>query len=391
MGENQTMMRMLLAVGLVMLLVSALYTGQNPAWATLQSSLSVGPSFPTWGNPYSLQTASVGLTIVGNATWGLSSTNFQYGQNAVSPVVVSNSGGPVNCAAGAHVTGVTAYPGQYWDCLNTKDGEASLVGMSGLRYTNADGALIDGYQFGVQLSNISGIDLRSQVLNVTIDTECNTQTANPVDFTVDIIKTVKTLGSWPRPPYLYPQQVSIGTGVPIGTTKCGYGTPPGPFGDTWFNVTNFINYQSGLYVSGQRLGNFSGAQMAVTINRWGQSVYISYMHVTINYLVDNSVTSQTCGGFDIGCVVSNIWNWLSTTIVFFIGGFIFAVQWVAALILFFIGIIVNFIIGFITVMIWFLAMPGVPPVVQAMIDVPFIAMLGGLFLAILSKIRGGSG
>lgn len=338
-----------------------LYAGSGP-------TMPFNPTVPTFGGPqsYALQIGTLGLTIVGNATWGLSSTNFQYGNNAVSPVVTYNTTTP--CAEGAHVTGVTAYPGEYWDCLNTKDGEASLVGMSGLRYTNGDGVLIDGYQFGVQLSNISGIDLRYQVLNVTIETQCNTQTANPVDFSVDIIKTNKVLGSWPNPPYSYPQQVSIGTGFPIGSTKCGYGTPPGPFGDTWFNVTNFINYQSGLYVSGQRLGNFSGAQMAITVNTWGQSIYISYMSVTINYLVDNSVTTQTCvnlAGFtDIGCVISNIWNWLTTFIVFVVGGIVSTVVYLGE----WTGFLLQSLANYASVIVWLYSIPGMYSMIQLFVS-----------------------
>lgn len=373
-----------------------MFPGANPAWQTLVHDLSTGPNFPTNpANPLALNTASVTLHARANDTWGFSSSTSTYGHAAVSPYQVFTDGSDPTCRAGAHLVSVTNYPGQYWNCVNTDDGPASGITLTGLAFTNGDGTFMNGFTWAVRMDNITGIDPQDQIVNVTVHAKCNTQTTPGITFDAALLRNAPNPG-FDDAPAFYPLAVEEAHAIPLGTGKCDYGGIPtvSGVGPNFFDVLLLANFQNGILVSSQRIQNLTHTSLMISATTWGQSVSISYIDVTIYYLNENaSSLNQSCGTFDVGCVVAKIWNAAVGFIIFLVGAAISGGGWLWAVIVFGVSIIVNFIIGFIEVLIWMMTMPGlgVPPLVQGFVDVAVIGWIGYSLYEFIKILRGGGG
>lgn len=399
---SQMMMRMLWGIGLIMLLVTSMFPGANPAWQTLVHDLSTGPNFPTNpSNPLALNSAQVTLHARANDTWGYQFENGQYNSAAgeVSPVSIFTDGSDPNCGQGRHTVGAMAYPGKYWPCVNTDDGAASGINLPGLAFTDVNGVIHNGYTWAVRLDNITGIDPQDEILNITLDVKCNTQTTPGIDFVGDILQNTPVRGKDDEPALMaigHPDALSIAHLTRVGTQKCDYGGPitGSGVGPNFFNVRLVANFQNGIMVSSQRIGNFTHTSLMISSSVWGQLVSISYLTITVYYLNENASTlNQQCGTFDIGCTVTKIWNAAVGFLIFVVGAASSAGQWLWAVITFGVSIIVNFVLGFIEVLIWMMTMPGlgVPPIVQGFIDVAVIGWIGYSLYEFLKILRGGGG
>lgn len=380
MAESEGLARIFVFMGALMLLIIAFNPGSNAAWSGLTNTLSNPPTFPG-NNPYARQVGTVTLPIVGNGTWGLDMATSTFGANAVSPSGTFGSAG--GCGNGAHVNSGVSYPGDYWDCLNSRDGEASGVFLNGVSSVSASGTRNEGFGFNARLGNITGLDPRQRVLNITVSSQCNAATTINGTFNVNFVPTTPTLGTWGTP-VGYPDIHNIGLAAPLGNATCDYGGLPPPFGGRWFNVTNYVNYQNGFMVGGQTLGNFSGAEMLVAVRQWGARIDISYMSVTINYLKENTVSNPKCDSLDIGCQFGNFVNWLGDVFSFFAGLIAYGVAWIVWIVSVGVGIGSGIILS----LIWVLAIPGMPPEMQAILDVFIIGTLAYVFVVFVFTVRG---
>lgn len=387
------LMRMIVALGLVMLLATAIFPGSNPAWTALQNSLATGPNWPA-GSGLAALTKSVVIHPRANDSWGFDFATSKYDNppglvhNEVSPYLIFTDGSDPQCGAGSHVSHVTPYPGQYWHCVVNDDANKSGIILPGLAFTNGDGVTMNGYTWGVRLDNITGIDPQDQIVNITLKVKCNTQTNPAIDFTADIFQNTPVKQGDDHS-VIFPDALSIAHMTRVGPQECAYGGIPGStgVGPNFFPVNLTANFQNGIMVSSQRIGNFSHTTLMINANTWDQDIVITWAEVIVSYLDENaSSLNASCNTFDIGCQVAKIWNAI-------VGTAIFVGAWVWAFITFAVGIIVNFVIGFIDSVIWFNTMPGLgaPTIVKAVVAVPFDGMVAFMLYSILKLLRGGGG
>lgn len=385
MSHTRNLTDMVMFIGIVMLLVSQIYPGANANWSAFVTEISNPPTVPG-GNPLALNTKTVTLPIVGNGSWGYSSVTSTFGNPAVSPSAVFNATG-TPCGQGAHVSGGVAYPGQYWNCLTTKDGQSSGVNLAGLAFVDLAGILHNGYNMVLQLGNISGIDMQNQVVNVTISAECNSN-ANNITFIADLLQTRTVLGQWPNPSSVYPNALSIAHAEFMGNKKCEYGGAPPPWGGHWSNVTLVSNFQNGIYVSSQRLQNFTGAQLLITTNGWATGLQISYISVVISYLDENSSSiNANCNNLDpltgVACTLSKAWD-------AFAGFLTVAVLFVSGWIVWGVSIFVDFLVGFFGSIVWFMnpANTHMPVIIQSVVDLIMVVSIVSLIMTFVQIVRG---
>lgn len=129
---------MVVFIGLLMVFISLISPGANAAWTNLQSSLQVGPQFPTYINPFTQIKSYAGLIAVANGSNPPASTH--------------------NCPSNA-----------WWQCLTPGAHSSS----SWLTTTNSIN------NFTVRLSyGDSGVAFSKQVLQMQLSLGCNSTTLN---------------------------------------------------------------------------------------------------------------------------------------------------------------------------------------------------------------------
>lgn len=386
MGAGQTVGKCIATIALIMLFINLIVPG-NTAWTGFQSALAT--PFPAFGNPLTLNTKTITIYPRANDSWGRTFVDGTYGHNAVSPsgANVYTDGSDPRCGAGSHVSGVTPYPGSYWPCVTTDDGDKSGIILPGLSFTNANGVEMNGYTWGVRMDNITGIDVQDQIVNITLHVKCNTQSSLSVGFTAYLSTMFPVLG----------QEDGV-TGVGgssagmevVGNQKCAYGGVPGAtgVGPNFFDVTLLANYQNGILVSTQRLQNFTHTHLVINAQTWAHDVVISYLYVTIAYLDENSSSlNSQCNTFDIGCQAAKIWNSAVGFILFLVNGAI----WAGGVALWFVTILATFAWGLVGSLIWLLAIPAPfspPAVVQGILDIVILGLLGEILIVGISEVRG---
>lgn len=129
---------MVVFVGLMMVFISLVYPGANAAWTNLQTTLQVGPQFPTYINPFTQIKSYAGLIAVANGSNPPFSTH--------------------NCPAN-----------QWWQCLIP----GSNSSASWLTTSNVVN------NFTVRLSyGGTGIPFAKQVLQMQLSLGCNSTSLN---------------------------------------------------------------------------------------------------------------------------------------------------------------------------------------------------------------------
>lgn len=344
--EQHTISNTLLFLGLVMFVITFMSLGSNTSWTGLQTTLSNGPALPqnpSFGDPYTLSEHSVTITPVANGWYG--------------PMSTWNSGGVSHC--------VGAFPwtsGDYWGCASTSDNGVSFVTVSPACCSNP-------YTVSFNMSTF------------TLDTGTGTHTDL---LAIDVTFACKTEGGFTDNWY-------------FGFTDPA--TPNIQFASTqyskdtcnlngWQTLHAIGNYRIGLNVTPFDISKFSGSHMVAQINNTVVTD-LSYVSATITYMVENFNKDVTYTSYDIGCVLNQGITWLNDFFSFLVGSAIFIVRYVAALLGFFFSIVAGLVVGLVGSLVWLMAMPGMPPFLQAGLDILLLAVIGNFFYVVIRLLRGG--
>jgi hypothetical protein len=140
-AESNTLFRIVVILGFLFLLVGiggsqALFPGSDAAWTSFRNSLSTGPQFPTFQNPFS--------------------TNY------ITAITVPDRNG----ATSGHESVFGCAAASYWMCLQSNDGDTSYVVLN----NTVDGGSLDaihtsGY-VNVHFNNLTAGNVVSLVLTV---------------------------------------------------------------------------------------------------------------------------------------------------------------------------------------------------------------------------------
>ncbi len=351
MAHARSIAKIILVLGFLVLLINEIPgMPRNTAWENLESTLSHGPSLPAspvFGDPYTLSEHTLLLTVVGDS--------------ALKPYATTDTDAVPNCS--------TQFPytaGAYWGCVNSDDNSVSYASVSPACCANP-------YEFSVTLSTFSlglGTNQHTDLIFVNVTYSCKAEGTSPsgAPFNFDFFDGVTVFA-----------HTDQGTG-------CVYTSGDGnPF--RTFTATG--DYRNGLEVTPFDITKFSGTQLIAQVANTIVAD-ISYLAVRVTYMVENFDKTINCGT-DVACAIGQAWSWFSDFVRFVIGGFIFIFQYAAGIIIYFFSLISNFVIGLITAITFFFAIPGTPPIIQGIIDVFMVGMIGYLVIFLLGLIRGHNG
>lgn len=376
MSDSNSFGKMLLFVGILMLLVSAIMPGANGAWTALQGTLSVGPGLPAFDNPFALQTKTFTLYVAGN---GLI-------EPPVSEVLPP-SASPLNGCTNT----VTPETGTWYRCLQTDDGNSTFISINSAGGNSCHGVpwCAPGYVTTVNMTDVpSNINRNyhlafagSAHMTTRVDFSCQREglaEGGRVQF--GFYRAGANISS--DPPLPGGEFMATGDNCPYGGT--------GFFGvDSNFQHKNATDYSivGPFDVSGDTVANWTGGvQMVITLASSPATVDISYVSVTILYLEDPTA-GVSCGG-DFLCQIGLVLSAIFQLGLFLVNGVVFVVTFIVEIVVFLFNIITGLFFGFLLVLVWLLTGTGAPPIVQAIIDVPIIAILGVMFFNVVKIIRG---
>lgn len=301
-------------IGLMMLLINLLYPGANPAWSTLETTIQTGPNFPTFNNP--LHGANYTQVVLPGEDFG-NQPNAKH-----------------RCT-------------DYIDCLNTWDapfisGGVPLANASYVEYNSGPGGTY-AFQFLEQGYSTGGLAITVAQVNVT----CSSGWAGTVQIRLDF----------------YPSGNSSLIGY---TTFVCQNT--GPFGLAYQSAPLSFN-GAGPFPANL----FSNARVNVSSSTTNKTVNIGF--IGLRLLVEGG--TRACGStiWDTGCVLAQFFGSMVLYVQLFVNFIVYAVSWLAAVLLFIGSIIINVLLGIVLSLFYFYALPGAPTIVQAAVDVIMTALL----------------
>ena len=354
MSDVSNIAKILIVLGVLSLVAGAMPgMPTNTAWSDLEATLSAGPNLPAspeFGNPYTLSTQYVDLSPASNGTYL-----------------------PVNAIGTGNGCNVTTYPfntssPDWWRCVGSEDANAS--------YLQITGASFEASRFSVTLDNFTvSVPTNGNIhlLSATLTYQCKADGAGPV---TTLFRLLFTTG--PR----------SGSEMNAGesTSACGL--------SDWTTYTITADYSPGLNVSLIDPNELSGSELVVALDDT-VSTWYSYVHVQIAYAVFQFTDRDCQADFpadaigQFACTVDQGIHWFGDFVLFLASGALFLIQYGAALLLYFFGLISGFVLGIVVSFTFFFSIPGAPPIVQGLMDIILIGMIGYVALTILRLLRGG--
>jgi hypothetical protein len=169
MSESNTLFKLILALGIVFLFIGLLgasfpaYAGATASWDAFTNSISTGPTFPTFQNPFATQRQNFTLLPIADGS--------------VPPASVTDNDAVASCDTDATPTA------NWWGCLINRDASTSYVGSNN--------------QWRVILGAASGIPSANPILFLTVDIQCRTPSVDtPIQvdlFKADDVSLVATI------------------------------------------------------------------------------------------------------------------------------------------------------------------------------------------------------
>jgi hypothetical protein len=142
-------------------------------------------------------------------------------------------------------------------------------------------------------------------------------------------------------------------------------------GPTWDQISGADNFVASLDDSGL-----------------GIVVDITFMAIQVDSHEDRGGTCATDPFGNMGCQIARFIDTLGRGILFFINGIMWIATSIAAVAIFTGTITVVFFSAIINTAIFFLALPGAPPIVQAIVAIVFLALVVALLIDFIRIIQG---
>lgn len=315
----------MILLGFLFILVGALYPGQDAGWNSLRKTISTGPTFPSFDNPFA--------------------RNFLFTQqepNASVGTFTSVTGCPTNA---------------FWKCVSTNDGNKSYV------------TLHDAFQiFDFNLTNLqpAGIEVTGVVVNIW----CRGNQTTEFKVFVGLSLTDQTYAF--NCPVFSDRLNASFSQVSFGLRPvCTAALPPNTY-CSWFSQ------------------NFNRTSISIRSQPQGTNPkgFTDFTYIRFD-IYSNRQTPCTGSSFDaFGCQISRLFIGIVNGILYVVNGIVFVAGIIAALLVFIGGIISGFLLGTLTAMGWFLAVPGAPDIVQKIFAAAFLGGMGFLLFKIVQTVRG---
>lgn len=322
---------MVVFVGFLMVLVSALYPGANAAWGTLEATVQTGPNLPTAQSPNLIRTF-FNTVPISNASVG---TTYQ-------PFAVHD------CTMAAYWQCITTQPfgGNASSFATLKQGVAGTVNMS----VNMQVAqpVPPAYQIAyIQVGAICSNDLVGKFLFVSFWRNINNHTGSPF-YTAQLF-------------------------CPFGQTR----------GFAFWNDTT----------PSEQVGTLSMADFGFSTALIFGDIHAEYniSELIVSFGVTAMVSCQGGGLLNANAVACQIGNAVTQFVNFMVGigaGIVFVLSLIVGLFVFVVQLMVGVLVGFMGTLFYFFNLPGAPSFVQALIDAIFVGFLIVLSLLIIDRAVG---
>lgn len=328
MSESSILVKFVVIVGLLMVLIAALYPGANTAWSTFSTAVTTGPNLPSWQNPNGLISQYHDLVPSANNSVG---TLYQ-------PYYVNS-----------------CMKAQYWVCVYP----FGPVGSG----TSTVSLPIAHNNFSYVANFLEGFNSNYQIAYIQAIVTCNVT-----------IRSTATV--W------HPLVFNFAHGANNHSFSWFYSTyVQCPVGNVRSNVYS-NDTQPSAQTGTLSLADFAASSVFVYLGGGtGDNVTIS----GINFVIGTTTLVSCIGGglLNANAIACQIGNFVTQVVMFFatIGsGIVFVISFIVAVLGFLWTVFTGILIGFAGSMYYFLALPGAPSWVQGIVDAFFI---GGLFVFFL--------
>ncbi|HKZ42784.1 MAG TPA: hypothetical protein VJ044_17605 [Candidatus Hodarchaeales archaeon] len=334
MAESHTIMKIVVGLGILVLLITTLTTPtyvdepipQDSSWNTFSNSLTNGPDFPEFDNPFT-RYSSKGTALPDNPT------------NGGSPTLITF----VGCN---NETTDSMRP----DCVNTQDGDESYVefvndtGFFEFNWTRKD------------FFSFTGAEIRKVILTV----QC--RTTNGTDaFNFGLVWGNNTGGPFQS----CPRSEKYTDVLYEFNTPTGYGNNP-------FEFTPSDPRQA--YLSSGGLGRVATGRF-------------TFIRIEV-FVTDEVVCTATNWFNDQACQIGRFVDTVIKGFLYFFNAVSYVLSSIGVALVWIGTVVVNLFIGLIGLFGAFFSVSGAPPLVQAIITMFFVGMVSFVIIFIVLILRG---
>ncbi len=333
MSDNVVAIKLVTVLALTIFLANLMGVGAASPFATLQATLSTGPSLPVFNDPFQLR---------------------DYVALVITPIGPSNAtflfpDGTFGCSSA-----------QYWECMSERD-TSTYITISGSRP-------FDPVTFrGDDIPDVADDIIVSKV---GVEIHYNSRVISTIRLGVmtSIIDTPPGFG-W--------------SSVPIFNMTL-------PSSDDWTTEEQVGQPFQRIHLAPLKSQALNPIQYSILSVDW-EDIDISFLEITIYAGGDPECLSPAGAWFpivdELACQVGQGVDWFLTGIQFVVNaivfGFLYLIAWA-----FWVGTIIGaFITGIIGMALWFLDLDA-PPAIQGLLGIFTVACIGFLFLMMLKIVRG---